>query len=248
MNTETVVNTKTAEANVDPRESGRFDALAARWWDPEGDFRTLHDINGPRVAYLAERVNLDGQRVVDVGCGGGVLSEALAERGAKVTGIDAAGQVLEVARLHMAESGLDIDSHIDYRQVTAESLAETEAGGFDVVCCLELLEHVPDPAQTVAACARLCRPGGRLLFSTINRSPRAWAAAIVGAEYVLGLLPRGTHRYDRFIRPQELAGACRRSGLDVLEITGMTYNPLSRTVHIGGAPAVNYFLLAARPE
>lgn len=238
------MNTETVGDNVDPRESGRFDALAARWWDPEGDFRTLHDINGPRVEYLAERAVLKDQRVLDVGCGGGVLSEALAERGAKVTGIDAAGKVLEVARLHMAESGLDID----YRHITAESLAATEAESFDVVCCLELLEHVPDPARTVAACAKLCRPGGKLLFSTINRSPLAWATAIVGAEYVLGLLPRGTHRYDRFIRPQELAGACRRSGLDVLEITGMSYNPLSRTVHIGGAPAVNYFLLAARPQ
>lgn len=230
--------------NVDPRESGRFDALAARWWDPEGDFRTLHDINGPRVAYLAERAPLSGVRVLDVGCGGGVLSEALAALGAKVTGIDAAARALEVARLHMAESGLEID----YRHVTAEALAEREAGTFDVVCCLEMLEHVPDPAQTVDACARLCRPGGRLLFSTINRSPLAWATAIVGAEYLLGLLPRGTHRYDRLIRPDELAAACRSCGLDVREITGLSYNPVSRTVHIGGAPRVNYFLYAMRPD
>lgn len=236
----------TAEAtggNVDPRESGKFDALAARWWDPEGDFRTLHDINGPRVEYLAERVSLEGRHVLDVGCGGGVLSEALARRGARVTGIDAAGRALEVARLHMAESALEID----YRHVTAESLAETDSGSYDVVCCLEMLEHVPDPAQTVEACAELCRPGGHLLFSTINRSPLAWATAIVGAEYVLGLLPRGTHRYDRLIRPEELASACRRSGLDVREITGMSYNPLSRSVHIGGPPRINYFLLAERP-
>lgn len=238
------MNTDAQQDNVDPRESGKFDALAARWWDPEGDFRTLHDINGPRVDYLAERVSLDGVRVLDVGCGGGVLSEALAERGARVTGIDAAGRVLEVARLHMAESGLDID----YRQVTAESLAQTDAGAFDVVCCLEMLEHVPDPAQTVAACGQLCKPGGQLLLSTINRSPLAWATAIVGAEYLLGLLPRGTHRYDRLIRPDELAAACRRCGLDVREITGMGYNPLSRTVRIGGAPKVNYFLHATRPE
>ena len=238
------MTSETRQGNVDPRESGKFDALAARWWDPEGDFRTLHDINEARVEYLAERVVLEGRRVLDVGCGGGVLSEALAERGAAVTGIDAAPRALEVARLHMVESGLDID----YRHTTAESLAGSQAGSFDVVCCLEMLEHVPDPARTVEACAELCRPGGRLLFSTINRSPLAWTTAIVGAEYVLGLLPRGTHRYDRLIRPEELAAACRGSGLQVLEITGMTYNPLSKTVRIGGVPRVNYFLLAERPE
>lgn len=230
--------------NVDPRESGKFDALAARWWDPEGDFKTLHDINPPRVEYLAERVKLDGRRVLDVGCGGGVLSEALAALGAQVTGIDAAGRALEVARLHMAETGLDID----YRHVTAEALAEDEPGSFDVVCCLEVLEHVPDPESTVRACAELCREGGTLLFSTINRSPLSWATAIVGAEYVLGLLPRGTHRYDRLIRPAELASACRRAGLEVREITGLGYNPVSRSVHIGTAPTVNYFLHATRPE
>ena len=189
-------------------------------------------------------MKLDGRRVLDVGCGGGVLSEALAALGASVTGIDAAERALEVARLHMAESGLDID----YRHVTAESLAGDEPASFDVVCCLEVLEHVPDPESTVRACAELCRPGGTLLFSTINRSPLSWATAIVGAEYVLGLLPRGTHRYDRLIRPAELASACRRSGLAVREITGMSYNPVSRSVHIGTAPMVNYFLHATRPD
>lgn len=232
------------QGNVDARESDKFDALAARWWDPEGDFKTLHDINGPRVEYLAERTALKGKRVLDVGCGGGVLSEALARLGARVTGIDAAARALEVARLHMVESGLEID----YRHVTAESLGASEPEAFDVVCCLEMLEHVPDPAQTVTACAELCKPGGQLLFSTINRSPLAWATAIVGAEYLMGLIPRGTHRYDRLIRPAELAGACRRSGLVVREITGMHYNPLSRTVHIGGVPRVNYFLHATRPD
>lgn len=230
--------------NVDPREASHFDALAARWWDPEGDFRTLHDINEPRVSWLAERATLSDARVVDVGCGGGVLSEALARRGARVTGIDAAERPLEVARLHAIESELQID----YRRVTAEALAEEEPEGFDIVCCLEMLEHVPEPESVVGACARLCRPGGTLLFSTINRSPLAWAAAIVGAEYVLGLLPRGTHRYDRLIRPDELAAACRRQGLAVHEITGMTYNPVSRTVRMGGAPRVNYFLHARKPE
>ncbi|MFW5926912.1 MAG: bifunctional 2-polyprenyl-6-hydroxyphenol methylase/3-demethylubiquinol 3-O-methyltransferase UbiG [Wenzhouxiangella sp.] len=231
-------------ANVDPREAGHFDALAARWWDPEGEMRALHEINGPRVQFIAERSGLSDREVVDVGCGGGILSEALAGAGARVTGIDAASRALEVARMHAVESGLEID----YRHITAEALAEERPASFDVVCCLELLEHVPDPESTVAACAGLCRPGGDVFFSTINRSPLAWATAIVGAEYVLGLVPRGTHRYDRLIRPDELAGACRRSGLDVLEITGMDYNPLSRTVHFGSRPRVNYFLHARRPE
>lgn len=238
------MNNDTVSTNVDPRESGHFDGLAARWWDPEGDFKTLHDMNPPRVEYIADRASLHNSRVLDVGCGGGVLSEALAEKGAEVTGIDAAERVLEVARLHMAES----DLRIDYRAVMAESMAEQEPAAFDIVCCLEMLEHVPDPGRTVTACAELCRPGGHLFFSTINRSPLAWATAIVGAEYVLGLLPRGTHRYDRLIRPAELASACRRNGLEVREIVGMNYNPFSRTVHIGGRPSVNYFLHAVRPD
>lgn len=237
-------NNGDTDRNIDPRESGRFDALAARWWDPEGELHTLHDINPARVDFLAERATLDGARVLDVGCGGGVLSEALARAGAQVTGIDAAARPLEVARLHQAESGLEVD----YRQVTAEALAEKAPESFDVVCCLEMLEHVPDPGRTVAACAALCRPGGTLFLSTINRSPLAWATAIVGAEYLLGLLPRGTHRYDRLIRPEELAASCRQSGLTVLEICGMGYNPVSRTVRIGGRPRVNYFLLAGKPE
>lgn len=241
MNTET---RSTRNANVDPRETGKFDALAARWWDPEGDSRPLHDMNGPRVNYIAERTSLEGRRVVDVGCGGGLLSEALAGAGADVTGIDVAEKPLTVARMHQAESGLEID----YRLMTAEELRDESPGSFDVVCCLEMLEHVPDPARTVASCADLCRPGGDLFFSTINRSPLAWALAIAGAEYVLGLLPRGTHHYDRLIRPEELAGACRRCGLEVCDISGMTYNPVSRTVGIGGRPRVNYLLHARKPE
>lgn len=234
----------TIERNLDPGEAEKFDQLAARWWDPAGDFRPLHDLNGPRTDYIAARVRLQDARLLDVGCGGGLLCESAALAGARVTGIDAAEKPLGVARLHAAESALDID----YRKITAEELAAEQAESFDVVCCLEMLEHVPDPASTVAACAALCRPGGHLFFSTINRSPAAWALAIVGAEYVLGLLPKGTHRYDRLIRPAELATAVRASGLDLREICGMDYNPFSRTVRIGGRPRVNYLVHARKPD
>ena len=233
-----------ARSNVDPREAGKFDALAARWWDPEGDFRTLHDINGPRVEYIAGKAQLDDREVLDVGCGGGILSEALAQLGARVTGIDIAARALAVAKMHQVETGVDIT----YHQVTAETLADRESGRFDVVCCLEMLEHVPDPVSAVNACATLAKPGADLFFSTINRTPLAWASAIVAAEYVLGLLPRGTHRYDRLIRPEELARACRSAGLEVLDISGMDYNPFSRTVHIGARPRINYLLHARQPE
>ncbi len=231
-----------SQLNLDPAEARKFNAQAARWWDREGDFKPLHDINGPRVEYIAERANLQDSQVVDVGCGGGILSESLAARGARVIGIDAADKALAVARMHLSTSGLEVD----YRQITAEELATEQSECFDIVCCLELLEHVPDPASTVAACAALCRPGGDVFFSTINRSARSWAMAIAGAEYLLGLLPRGTHRYDRLIRPAELASACRESGLEVKDISGISYNPFSRTVRIGGKPAVNYLLHATR--
>jgi 2-polyprenyl-6-hydroxyphenyl methylase/3-demethylubiquinone-9 3-methyltransferase len=230
--------------NFDPAEAEKFDGLAARWWDPEGDSRPLHDLNGPRTEYIAERARLQDARVLDVGCGGGLLCESVCLAGAAVTGIDAAEKALGVARLHAAESALDID----YRKTTAEALAEEAPESFDVVCCLEMLEHVPDPDSVVAACARLCRPGGQLFFSTINRTPLAWTLAIVGAEYVLDLLPRGTHRYDRLIRPGELARSIRSSGLEVREISGVDYNPFSRTVRIGGRPRINYLIHASKPD
>lgn len=235
--------TETRPENVDPREAEAFDRAASRWWDPEGDFRPLHDINGPRVDWIRRQADVDGARALDVGCGGGLLSEALARAGADVTAIDMAEKPLTVARLHQMESGLDID----YQRRTAEDLAAERPGAFDRVCCLEMLEHVPDPVGVVEACVALCRPGGHLFFSTINRSPLAWATAIVGAEYVLALLPRGTHRYDRLIRPSELAGWLRAAGAAVERIDGLAYNPFSRTVTIGGRPRVNYLLAARAP-
>ncbi|MFU8876877.1 MAG: bifunctional 2-polyprenyl-6-hydroxyphenol methylase/3-demethylubiquinol 3-O-methyltransferase UbiG [Wenzhouxiangellaceae bacterium] len=230
--------------NLDPREAEAFNKQASRWWDPQGDFRPLHDMNGPRADWIAGLAPPKGRKLVDIGCGGGLLAEAMARAGAEVTAIDMAEKPLTVARMHQIESGLEID----YRQSTAEQLAEQLPGEFDTVCCLEMLEHVPDPASVVNACLQLVKPGGHLFFSTINRSPLSWSMAIVGAEYVLGLLPRGTHRYDRLIRPSELAGFVRAAGGRVEQVAGVAYNPLSRTVTIGGAPRVNYLLHARRPD
>jgi len=232
-----------SEPNVDPREAEAFNRVAARWWDPEGDFRPLHDMNEPRVDWITSLAPPESKRAADIGCGGGLLAEALAQAGAEVTAIDMAEKPLAVARLHQVESGLQID----YRQQTAEQLADQQPGAFDLVCCMEMLEHVPDPAAVVAACLELARPGGHVFFSTINRSPLAWSLAIVGAEYVLGLLPRGTHRYDRLIRPSELAEWIRSAGGGVEDIVGMRYNPWSRTVTVGGPPRVNYMVHAVRP-
>ena len=224
-------------ANFDAAELAKFSALAHRWWDPTSEFRPLHEINPLRLGHI-ERLagGLAGRRVLDVGCGGGILAEAMAGRGAQVTGIDLAEKPLKVAMLHGHESG----SRVDYRLVSAEELAAEAPAAFDVVTCMEMLEHVPDPASTVAACARLVRPGGQVFFSTLNRNPKSFLFAIVGAEYVLRLLPRGTHEYARFIRPSELAGFCRAAGLAVEDLTGMTYNPLTRVYALGPDVGVNY--------
>ena len=219
-------------ANVDPLEIEKFSALAHRWWDPEGEFRPLHDINPLRLEWIAAHAPLEGAAVLDIGCGGGILTEAMARRGARVTGIDLSENALRVAQLHLHESKLDIRYE--------KSSAEDFSGEFDVVTCMELLEHVPEPANMVAACARLVRPGGQVFFSTINRNPKSYLFAVVGAEYVLGLLPKGTHDYQRFIKPSELSRWSRDAGLRVDELVGMTYNPLTRRYRLGSDCDVNY--------
>ncbi len=232
------------ERNVDPSELARFGALAPRWWDPEGESRALHDLNPVRLEFIATRCRLPGAQVVDVGCGGGLLSEAMAARGAKVTGLDLGSEVLQVARLHLLESGLAVD----YREESAETHAAAHPGNYDVLTCMEMLEHVPDPLAVVQACARLLKPGGQAFFATINRTPLAFAAAIVGAEYVLRMLPRGTHSYERFIRPSELARALRAQGLVVREVAGMRYDPLLRRASLSKGTSVNYLVHAEKPR
>lgn len=228
--------------NVDAGEIARFEKLAARWWDPDGDSRPLHDLNPVRLGYVAERARLAGAAALDVGCGGGIMSEALARAGANVTAIDLAPAVLDVARMHLHESGLDVD----YRAVAAEALATEMPGHFDVVTCMELLEHVPDPASVINACATLLKPGGKLFLSTLNRTPLAFAGAIVGAEHVLRLLPRGTHQYAKFIRPSELAHALRAAGCTIEDLRGIGYNPLTRKAWLGDNVAINYIACAAK--
>ncbi|MGH8250062.1 MAG: bifunctional 2-polyprenyl-6-hydroxyphenol methylase/3-demethylubiquinol 3-O-methyltransferase UbiG [Steroidobacteraceae bacterium] len=229
--------------NVDPAEISKFDAVAPRWWDPDGEFRPLHDLNPARLDYIEARAGLGGRRVLDVGCGGGLLTEGMARRGARVCGIDLAPAALEVARLHALESGVIID----YRQIAAESLADAEPGAFDLVTCLEMLEHVPAPAAIVAALARLVRPGGDVICSTINRNAKAFALAIVGAEYLLRLLPMGTHQYARLIRPSEIARWGRDAGLEIADLSGLGYNPATRKARISGDISVNYLVHFRRP-
>jgi|SRR5688572_9000119 len=228
--------------NVDPAELEKFGKLAHRWWDPEGEFRPLHDINPLRLEWIAGHAALEGAAVLDVGCGGGILTEAMARRGARVTGIDLSEKALRVAELHLHESKLPIE----YRNTSVEEYAATRPGELDIVTCMELLEHVPDPASMVAACARLVRPGGRVFFSTINRNPKSYLFAVVGAEYVLGLLPKGTHDYMRFIKPSELARWSRAAGLRIEEVIGMTYNPITRRYRLAGDCDVNYLQCCTR--
>jgi 2-polyprenyl-6-hydroxyphenyl methylase/3-demethylubiquinone-9 3-methyltransferase len=231
------VNERT-EANVDPAEVAKFDGLAARWWDPEGEFAPLHALNPLRLRFIREAVDLRGARVLDVGCGGGILSESLAAAGAEVTGIDAASEALAVARLHLHESGVSVD----YQHITAEAFAETHEGHFDVITCMELLEHVPEPDSVIAACSRMLTPGGHLYLSTLNRRPMAWVQAILGAEFILGMLPKGTHDYARFIRPAELAASCREYSISPMRMRGMSYNPLNKRFDLTDDLSVNYLV------
>ena len=230
--------------NVDPRELEKFAELAHRWWDPNSEFKPLHDINPLRLDWIDACVGLAGKRVLDIGCSGGILAESMAARGAAVTGIDLGDKALSVARLHLLESR----QKVDYRLVSAEALALEWPGHFDVITCMEMLEHVPDPASVIRACATLVKPGGRVFMSTINRNLKAYLFAVIGGEYILNLLPRGTHDYARFLRPAELARHCRSSALDVDEIIGMSYNPFSKKFTLGRDTSVNYLIRSTRPS
>jgi len=233
----------TVASNVDPAEISKFNAAAPRWWDPDGDFRPLHDLNPARLDYIETRAGLAGRRVLDVGCGGGLLAEGMARRGARVTGIDLSPAALEVARLHALESGVTVE----YREMAAEDLAEAERGAFDLVTCLEMLEHVPDPVRAVRSLAQLVRPGGHVICSTINRNPKAFALAIIGAEYLLRLLPAGTHQYARLIRPSELARWARDADLEMVDLAGLEYDPLTRKARVSTNTSVNYLVHFLRP-
>ncbi len=237
------MNANPSNTNADPAELAKFGALAARWWDQHGEFRPLHDINPLRLDWIDRLAPLKGRKVIDVGCGGGILAESMARRGALVTGIDLSEKPLAVAKLHGIESGVAVD----YQLASAEDTAARSPESFDTVTCMEMLEHVPDPASTVKACAALALPGGDVFFSTLNRNPKSFAFAIVGAEYVLNLLPRGTHEYARFITPAELAGMARNAGLEPLTFRGMTYNPFTRHHALNDDVSVNYLLHCRKP-
>lgn len=233
--------------NIDHAEIAKFEALANRWWDKQGEFKPLHDINPLRLHYIDERVQLNGKRVLDVGCGGGILSESMAQRGAQVTGIDMGKAPLSVAKLHAMET----DIEIDYQQITVEELAAQQPGSFDAVSCMEMLEHVPDPSSVIKACQTLVKPGGSVFFSTINRNPKAYLFAVIGAEYLLKMLPKGTHEYARFIKPSELDEWARLAELELKHITGLSYNPLTKNYKLGRDVDVNYmthYLAAIDPS
>lgn len=233
----------TKSSNLDPQEISKFEALASRWWDPHSEFKPLHDINPLRLEFIDKRVGLAHKRVLDVGCGGGILSESMAAKDAQVTGIDMGAAPLNVARLHLLESG----QQVEYRQITAEDMALEQPASFDVVTCLEMLEHVPDPSSVIKACFDLVKPGGQVFFSTINRNPKSYLFAIIGAEYLLRMLPKGTHDFRKFIRPSELHQWCRQAGLDIKEVSGMSYNPFTRSYSLGADIDVNYLMHATRP-
>jgi 2-polyprenyl-6-hydroxyphenyl methylase / 3-demethylubiquinone-9 3-methyltransferase len=229
--------------NADPAELAKFSDLAHRWWDPESEFKPLHQINPLRLGWIEGMAPLEGRRVLDIGCGGGILSDSMARRGANVTGIDLSAKALKVAQLHALEAGT---KNVTYLEMSAEALAQEQAAGFDVVTCMEMLEHVPDPSSVVRACAALVKPGGWVFFSTINRNPKAFLFAIVGAEYLLRMLPRGTHEYAKLIRPSELAAHCRAAGLSLEQTRGMEYNPLTQRYWLSGDTSVNYLIATRR--
>lgn len=229
-------------SNADPIEIEKFSLLAHKWWDPQSEFKPLHDINPLRLDYIDRHANLAGKTVIDVGCGGGILSESMAGLNANVTGIDLSDKALQVAKLHLLESG----KQVNYRKIAAEDIAIEQAEQFDVVTCLEMLEHVPDPVSVIAACAKLVKPGGWVFFSTLNRNPKSYLFAIIGAEYVLNMLPRGTHDYAKFLKPSELAQSCRDADLNLIDLIGMSYNPLSKVYTLGNDTSVNYMVACRR--
>ncbi|NCY12674.1 MAG: bifunctional 2-polyprenyl-6-hydroxyphenol methylase/3-demethylubiquinol 3-O-methyltransferase UbiG [Burkholderiaceae bacterium] len=231
-------------SNVDYSEIDKFSALAHRWWDPTSEFKPLHAINPLRLGWIQSITNLQGKRILDVGCGGGILAESLSKAGATVTGIDLSSKALKVAELHQLESG----TSVRYLTISAEDLAKEESQSYDVVTCMEMLEHVPDPSSVVQACAKLCKPGGHIFFSTLNRNPKSYLFAIIGAEYILQLLPKGTHQYEKFIKPSELAQFTRAAGLEVIELKGMTYNPITQIYRLGSDTDVNYMMATRKPQ